>query len=77
MGQLTKKGLPDAIPEDEVIGESESEIESARLGVLDNLAKNTKHVNLDNKKLEDILDSGLFYNSESDRDMKELQAMVD
>jgi hypothetical protein len=77
LGQLTKKGLPDAIPEDEMIGESESEIESARLGVLDNLAKNTKHLNLNHQKLDDILGSGHFYNSESDRDMKELQAMVD
>ena len=63
LGQLTKKGLPDAIPENDFVGESESEIESARLGVLENLAKNTKfsHKDLENINLDGILASEKFF----------------
>jgi hypothetical protein len=74
LAQLTKKGMPDLILENDLIGESESEIESSRLGVLDNLAKNTNmHLDLDNKKLEEILDSGHFYQTESEREFNDFQ----
>ena len=59
LGQLTKKRLPDAIPENDFVGESESEIESDRLRVFENLAKNTKFSQKDLQKIniEDILGS--------------------
>ncbi len=85
LGQLTKKGLAlgsdsnhqqSVINENDLIGESESEIESARLGVLNNLkqqsVKAQEHMRNNNKQLDDILDSGHFYQTESERDEGDL-----